>query len=572
MEDRIEEGLINGAEEIKPLEETELKNLGKCICKINGKEKIGTGFFCKITIKDKLVPVLITNNHVINDEFLQEKKQLKFYIGDESQIINIDSKRKIYSSESNEYDIMIIKLKEADEINNFLEIDKNIFKNNSEKSYEDEQIYILHYPRAGKASVSYGKGIEQLNDFDIKHLCNTESGSSGGPILSLMTNKIIGIHKGAIKKGYNIGTFLKFPLNELNQVKQENKGNKEDKENKKDKENKENKENEEFSKKKDKIENEIKIFNGIKMEVKVGENDINEDIYFLDNTHGTYDNIKHYHDNLKELNKLNTELYINNEKFEFKKYFKPNKKGIYSIILNFKISLTDCSFMFFQCSHLQNIDFVNFDVKNVVKMNNMFSYCYFLKNISNISNWNTKNVTNMKAMFSSCTSLISLPDISQWNTSNVTDMSEMFYICKSLQSLPDISQWDTSNVEDMNNMFYACIELTSLPDLSKWAKTKFTDMRNMFTGCPAKNKPDMYKKKETLEDNNIKTNINDSKKKEEHDKKENESSVIKIEGKFYNIDNSYHLNTIVTKLDEKEVDINSAIKIKSKKYIYIILY
>ena len=71
MEDRIEEGLINGAEEIKPLEETELKNLGKCICKINGKEKIGTGFFCKIYIKDKLVPVLITNNHVINDEFLQ---------------------------------------------------------------------------------------------------------------------------------------------------------------------------------------------------------------------------------------------------------------------------------------------------------------------------------------------------------------------------------------------------------------------------------------------------------------------------------------------------------------------
>ena len=32
-----------------------------------------------------------------------------------------------------------------------------------------------------------------------------------------MTNKIIGIHKAANRKrGYNYGTFLKYPLNELN--------------------------------------------------------------------------------------------------------------------------------------------------------------------------------------------------------------------------------------------------------------------------------------------------------------------------------------------------------------------
>ena len=53
------------------------------------------------------------------------------------------------------------------------------------------------------------------------HKCNTEIGSSGGPIFSAITKKIIGIHKGAIynkerKTKFNIGTFLKFPLNELN--------------------------------------------------------------------------------------------------------------------------------------------------------------------------------------------------------------------------------------------------------------------------------------------------------------------------------------------------------------------
>ena len=78
--------------------------------------------------------------------------------------------------------------------------------------------YILHFPNSGNASISYGYGIEQISNYNIKHLCNTLPGSSGGPILSRLTNKIIGIHKGCIETinkedKYNIGTFLKFPLN-----------------------------------------------------------------------------------------------------------------------------------------------------------------------------------------------------------------------------------------------------------------------------------------------------------------------------------------------------------------------
>ena len=219
MEERVDEGKIKGSKEIVPLDKTDLKRMSKCICKLSG-EKIGTGFFCKIEYNNKLIPFLITNYHVINEDYLKDKKQLKFYINDDYQIININEKSKIYSSVREEYDVFIIKIKDDDEINNFLEIDKNIFNNLSENSYKDEPIYILHYPNSEEASVSYGNGIEKINEYDIKHLCNTESGSSGGPILSSLTNKVIGIHKGAIKKKgeiiYNIGTFLKFPLKELN--------------------------------------------------------------------------------------------------------------------------------------------------------------------------------------------------------------------------------------------------------------------------------------------------------------------------------------------------------------------
>ena len=109
------------------------------------------------------------------------------------------------------------------EIDHYLKIDENIFKQNSEDAYKDEPIYILHYPGYDeKAQVSYGKGIEKINEYDIKHLCNTEEGSSDSPILSAMTNKIIGIHKAANRrKGYNFGTFLKYPLSELNGNKNE---------------------------------------------------------------------------------------------------------------------------------------------------------------------------------------------------------------------------------------------------------------------------------------------------------------------------------------------------------------
>ena len=75
---------------------------------------------------------LITANHVINQEIINEEKVINVTINDEDEkgnkYINIDkTNRNIYTSEK--YDIIIIEIKpEQDQINYFLEIDKNIFK------------------------------------------------------------------------------------------------------------------------------------------------------------------------------------------------------------------------------------------------------------------------------------------------------------------------------------------------------------------------------------------------------------------------------------------------------------
>ena len=218
MEGRVDERYCPGTEEAKPLDETKYKEKGKCICKISRGSLMGTGFFSKIDYEGETIPVLITNYHVIDDDFINKNKKLTFYINGNSHTIDINKESVVYSSTDKKYDIMIIKLKECEGYS-FLEIDNNIFKDGSLEKYENQGIYILHYPGINeKAQISFGEGIKKIredND-DIMHKCHTESGSSGSPILCAATNKVIAIHRGGnLHEGHNYATFLKFPLNEL---------------------------------------------------------------------------------------------------------------------------------------------------------------------------------------------------------------------------------------------------------------------------------------------------------------------------------------------------------------------
>ena len=78
-----------------------LFQMQNCICKINNSNGKGTGFFCYITnIKNQNIkyPVLITNNHVINEQIIEESKSIKLSLNDDdTKTIDINLKnRKIY--------------------------------------------------------------------------------------------------------------------------------------------------------------------------------------------------------------------------------------------------------------------------------------------------------------------------------------------------------------------------------------------------------------------------------------------------------------------------------------------
>ena len=71
----------------------------------------------------------------------------------------------------------------------------------------------MHYPKSEEVKLSIGL-LSKLEKNYIFHLCNTDKGSSGAPIVSLQTQRVIGLHFGGdkINNLFNLGTFIKNPI------------------------------------------------------------------------------------------------------------------------------------------------------------------------------------------------------------------------------------------------------------------------------------------------------------------------------------------------------------------------
>ena len=162
-------------------------------------------------------------SHNIQDIFFI-KNQLKISINNKNKLINITKNNIIYFSPNDQYDIMIIKLNEEDNINEYLELDEKIFNNDSEIYNRTKYVYMLSFSyNEEKPKISFGNLLKkEERNFDITYTCVSGLGSAGAPILDYYSNKVIGIHTAARRKrgsneiDYRIGTFLKYPLDELN--------------------------------------------------------------------------------------------------------------------------------------------------------------------------------------------------------------------------------------------------------------------------------------------------------------------------------------------------------------------
>ena len=270
-----------------------IEQMEKSVCKIiKNDESFGTGFFCNIPYKDKNLKVLITSNKMINKQDIKEFNKIKLSLDDDkiNKEIELDENRTIYINK--EDGITIIEMNEKNDKENkdiiYLDLDDEFYeKELNNICNENKLCYVIQYIKNKKIAASYGN-IKGINKGQIEYICPYDKSSIGFPIFNLSNNKIMGIHKEN-----NLGIMLNFAFKNYitkyfkNQIKPNSKK---------------------------EIENEIDI------KLKIDKNDINKEIYFLDNidTIDKNGNIQS-HNNLKELNELNSKIYRNNKEEKYKK-------------------------------------------------------------------------------------------------------------------------------------------------------------------------------------------------------------------------------------------------------------
>ena len=375
----IKEKFIKGSLAPVSMKTTEiiLDQMKNCVCKIHNGSVNGTGYFVQVSHDNEILKLLITNNHVLKEKDIMKDNTIVISLNNEQifKEIKIDSNRKKYTNK--ELDITIIEINDKDNINNYILLDDNILNNNINnynKIYENESLYILNYINSIDIKISYGILIN-INENKIIHKCNTDTGSSGSPIILLKNNKVIGVHYGGSKNhDINFGTLLKQPLLEYINKEKENK---------------------------------------IIAEINIKEEDINKDIRIINSFEefkrqgggigGLEEKDYYKYENEKEI-KDNCKIRINNNDINFNYFYKFKKKGNYIIEYIFTNNITKTDYMFCWCESLTNINLSNFNTDNVTNMSHMFCGCESLTNI-NLSNFNTDNVTNMSDMFLRCSSL-----------------------------------------------------------------------------------------------------------------------------------------------------------------------
>ena len=152
-------------------------------------------------------------------------------------------------------------------------------------------------------------------------------------------------------------------------------------------------------------------------------------------------------------------FYFDDNPIDVKRNYIIKKEKIGKILIIIDDEIKSFERLFEQRKCIKEINFLQFNRKDIKLMNNMFSGC---------------------SMFCGCSSLEKV-DLTNFNTNIVSDMSQMFKKCLSLKQI-NLSNFNTSEVENMCEMFQECSSLKEL-NLSNFKINKIILMNYIFGGC-----------------------------------------------------------------------------------------
>ncbi len=148
--------------------------------------------------------------------------------------------------------------------------------------------------------------------------------------------------------------------------------------------------------------------------------------------------------------------------------------------------------LFRKMSKLTYFNSKNFNVDNVVYMNNMFRQNINLTNVDGLINWNTSNVEGMIAMFYGCTNLTNVDGLRNWNVENVigsdvlgiSGIFSMFQDCTNLTNIDGLRNWNVENVTSFQAMFSHCTNLENASGINDWNVNSEAVFVGMFAYTP----------------------------------------------------------------------------------------
>ena len=387
----------------------------------------GSGFFLVINIRD--IPFnkcLVTNNHVLNENYFKNNKTIEIEYLNETKIIQVD-KRRIYTNKK--LDFTFIEINDNDNIKRFFQINQQILKYNID-IFINKDIFILQYPQGEEISFSEGKIISKQDEDTFAHNCSTLKGSSGSPIILREDSSVIGLHYGSFTQNennkinaYNLSTsILSIIKNILKIIATTSK-------------------NQIFIKQNNFINNnninnmyiQNKGNNYFIAEYFVGEQNIYQNIkiinsyeqYKRENPQVLFDKKKENEKDLMQFCKIE----INGKTIPFSYYYQFKDKNV-RIKFIFIKNIRQMNYLFTGINNLIKVDLSNFDAQNVANIDYMFYQCNSLISI-NLSHCNAENIISMNNFLSECGSLKSI-DLSNFNALNLIKMDNLFYNYKSV--------------------------------------------------------------------------------------------------------------------------------------------
>ena len=188
-------------------------NVIKSICKIitYSPTKIGSGFLINLPSKEKPFYCLITNEHIIEEEMIEngEKITFSYDIEKENRTIKLENRIIKHFNNKKKYvgdrlDATVVQILPEDGIGKEYFLFPNYNYMYNFKNLQSKEITIVQYPFEKYDSLCYSNGkITKIKKYEFTHVASTKLGSSGSPIFLKGTEEVIGIHKSSDERGLN---------------------------------------------------------------------------------------------------------------------------------------------------------------------------------------------------------------------------------------------------------------------------------------------------------------------------------------------------------------------------------